>query len=108
MNIVSAFVQDFLEVTPSPAFDAALMNPPFQGGQDMAHVTHAWSFVKPGGVLVAIMGAGPSGYRDASTKAAVAFRALVASAKSSEVTEIPGGTFEDTGVATVMLVMRKP
>lgn len=98
---------DFLTFGVEAVFDAVLMNPPFQGGQDMAHVTHAWSFLKPGGVLVAIMGAGPSGFRDASTKAAVAFRALVASAKSSEVTEIPRGTFEDTDVATVMLVLRK-
>jgi predicted RNA methylase len=104
---LSVRIQDFLLAEPNQVYDAALMNPPFQGGQDMAHVTHAWRFVKPGGVLVAIMGAGPSGFRDATTKAAVAFRALVASAKSSEVTEIPGGTFEDTGVATVMLVMRK-
>lgn len=98
---------DFLTVKQEAAYDAVLMNPPFQGGQDMAHVTHAWSFLKPGGVLVAIMGAGPSGFRDASTKAAVAFRALVAAAKSSEVVEIPRGTFEDTAVATVMLVLRK-
>lgn len=104
---LTARLGDFLTFGAEAVFDAVLMNPPFQGGQDMAHVTHAWSFLKPGGVLVAIMGAGPSGFRDASTKAAVAFRALVASAKSSEVTEIPGGTFDDTGAATVMLVLRK-
>ena len=104
---LSVRIQDFLLAEPNPIYDAVLMNPPFQGGQDMAHVTHAWRFLMSGGVLVAIMGSGPSGFRDATTKAAVAFRALVASAKSSEVTEIPGGTFEDTGVATVMLVMRK-
>lgn len=104
---LSVRIQDFLLAEPNPIYDAVLMNPPFQGGQDMQHVTHAWRFLMSGGVLVAIMGAGPSGFRDASTKVAVAFRALVASAKSSEVTEIPGGTFEDTAVATVMLVLRK-
>ena len=56
---------------------------------------------------MAIMGAGPSGWRESKTKAAVDFRALVAAAASNEIHDIPGGTFEDTAVATVMLVLRK-
>lgn len=96
---------DFLTIAPSPVFDAVIMNPPFTGGADMAHVTHAWAFVKPGGSLVAIMA--PS-WRTANTKAAVAFRELVASAAASDVEDIDAGTFEHTGIATVMLTMRKP
>lgn len=95
---------DFLTVEPSPVFDAVLMNPPFQGGQDMAHVTHAWGFVKPGGVLVSIMW---PAWQTAKTKAAIAFRQLVASAAESDVEDIEAGTFDDTNVRTVMLVLRK-
>lgn len=80
------------------------MNPPFQGGQDVRHVTHAWRFVKPGGVLVAIMW--PT-WRTANTAPAIAFRDLVAGAASSEVEDIEGDTFEDTAVRTVMLTMRR-
>src|SRR3546814_16663941 len=44
----------------SPVFsvDAGVMNPPFEKGQDVAHVLHAWRSLKTGGTLVAIMGAG--------------------------------------------------
>src|SRR3546814_1183198 len=44
----------------SPVFsvDAVVMNPPFEKGQDVAHVLHAWRSLKTGGTLVAIMGAG--------------------------------------------------
>lgn len=56
-----AINRDFMECTPEEMgglFDVILMNPPFVDGQDMAHVMHAWQFLKPGGVLVAIMGEG--------------------------------------------------
>src|SRR3546814_1986146 len=33
------------------------MNPPFDRGRDCDHVRHALAFLKPGGVLVAIMSA---------------------------------------------------
>ena len=85
-------------------YDAVLMNPPFQNAQDMAHVTHAWGFVKPGGVLVAIMW---PAWQAAKTKTAEAFRELVASAAASDVEDIEAGTFEDTAVRTIMLTMHK-
>jgi RecA/RadA recombinase len=48
-------------------YDRILMNPPFEGGQDMAHVMHAFEHnLKPGGRLVAIVGAGAmQNYRNA-------------------------------------------
>jgi len=96
--------QSFLTVAPCGIFDAVIMNPPFTGGQDMAHVTHAWGFVKPGGRLVAITW---PAWQTARTKAALAFRGLLA-ATEHEVEDIEPGTFEHTGVATLLLVMRKP
>jgi predicted RNA methylase len=106
-TLILVQVGDFLEVVPDPIYDAVLMNPPFQKEQDMQHVAHAWEFVKPGGSLVAVMGAGPSGWRESRSKRAVAFRALVSAAASNEVVEVPRGTFEDTDVATVMLILHK-
>lgn len=86
-------------------FDVVLMNPPFNDGQDRAHVLHASEFLADGGTLVAVMSGGtPTG----STKSHKQFLEWV---------ESVGGTFEDiedgafkqsgTGVKTVMLVVRK-
>ena len=47
---------DFLEH--QGQYDRILMNPPFENNQDIDHVRHAHSLLKPGGRLVAIMGAG--------------------------------------------------
>lgn len=46
---------DFLKRSPPPIYDRVIMNPPFEKGADIAHVTHAIEFLKPGGVLVAVM-----------------------------------------------------
>jgi hypothetical protein len=97
-------IQDFLTVAPSPTFDAVIMNPPFSGGQDMQHVTHAIRFLKPSGRLAAIMW---PGWQTATTKAAVAFRALLATMADVEVEDIAAGTFDDTDVRTVLLSLRK-
>lgn len=35
-------------------FDAVIMNPPFANAQDIVHIKHALTFLKPGGRLVAI------------------------------------------------------
>lgn len=101
------YERDFLSVDPTTEgcdYDVVLMNPPFTGGADIAHVTHAWRFVRPGGALVAITS--PS-WRTANTKAAVAFRKLLDSV-SAEREDIPRGTFEHTDTATVLILMRKP
>lgn len=42
-------------VTTPPIYDAVLMNP---GSEDCERVAHAWGFVKPGGVLVALLARG--------------------------------------------------
>lgn len=102
------YERDFLKVESpdEPAFDLVLMNPPFTGGADIAHVTHAWRFVRPGGVLAAIMS---PHFQHAKTKAAVAFRSLIESlGVRAETEDIKPGTFEHTGVATVLVLMRKP
>jgi predicted RNA methylase len=65
------FLQVIPPVKPEQMFDVVLMNPPFTGGADTAHVTHAWRFVKDGGVLVALTSLA---WRTAKTKAAIAFR----------------------------------
>jgi hypothetical protein len=47
---------DFLQVGPKLAkVDRVAMNPPFERGQDVAHVRAAFSCLKPGGRLVAVM-----------------------------------------------------
>lgn len=100
---------DFLELTPQPypeaLFDAVLMNPPFESGQDCDHVSRAWAFVKPGGSLVAIMGAGVT-FRSNSPYSV--FRDWVES-EGGEFEPIPAGAFKEsgTGVASVMLTLRK-
>jgi len=44
--------RNFLECEPQPVYDAVLMNPPFS--EECLHIQHAFDFVKPGGILVAI------------------------------------------------------
>ncbi|MCR8639002.1 SAM-dependent methyltransferase [Leptospira interrogans serovar Ricardi] len=40
-------------------YDRIIMNPPFERGQDIDHVQHAYDLLKPGGKLVSIMAEGP-------------------------------------------------
>lgn len=54
----SLVVGDFLAAPPAPIYDRVVMNPPFNRGADTRHVRHALGFLRPGGVLVAIMSAG--------------------------------------------------
>jgi 16S rRNA G1207 methylase RsmC len=86
---------DFLSTTPEQlgAFNAIVLNPPFSGAADIRHVRHALRFLKPGGRLVAIVAGGP---RQAE--------ALEAGAEYWE--PLPSGTFEGTGVQTVLCVIR--
>lgn len=46
---------NFLEQAPTADFDRVVMNPPFYGRHYVKHVLHALKFLKPGGILVAIL-----------------------------------------------------
>lgn len=86
--------RDFLACTPGELglFDAVLMNPPFHMRDDIQHIRHACTFLKPGGSLVALCLDTP--HRSEALKPLCA-----------EWIEVPEGTFgkEGTRVRTVML-----
>lgn len=96
---------DFMEVEADPIWDFVLMNPPFENGQDMAHVRHAFDMVKPGGRLVAIMSPGPFYRQD---RKAQDFREWFDDL-AGEKEDIAAGAFKEsgTGVATVMVTICK-
>lgn len=100
---VNLIGHDFTEAEPVPAYDFVMMNPPFENGQDIEHVRHAFTFLKPGGRLVAIMSPGPF-YR--SDRKAAAFREWFEELNGYK-TDIAAGAFKEsgTGVATVMVVI---
>jgi 16S rRNA G1207 methylase RsmC len=73
-------------------FDRILMNPPFANADDIKHIKHAITFLKPGGRLVAICAGGSR--QEAQ---------LMPICDSWE--KLPEGTFKEsgTGVNTVLL-----
>jgi hypothetical protein len=82
---------DFLGIQPAENYDLVMMNPPFSA--DVAHVRHAYGFLKPGGRLVAIMSEGPF-FR--SYRADVEFRAWLDEIGGvSE--QLPPDTFKASG-----------
>lgn len=97
---------DFLALEPEPVYDAVAMNPPFDWQRDIDHVWHAWHFLKPGGLLVAIMSAGTE-FRE--NRKAEAFRKLMDEHKASW-SDLPAGTFAEAGtmVNALILRVRKP
>lgn len=99
--------RDFLTLTGDDLqpFDRIVMNPPFAGGADIQHVSHAFTFLAPGGVLVAVMSAGTK-FR--SDRKATAFREVVAA--FGEMEDLPEDSFKEsgTGVRTVVVSLRRP
>lgn len=94
---------DFLLEKPLAIYDRVAMNPPFTSGQDIAHVTHAFKFLKPGGRLVSIMS--PS-WETAQNKKAAAFRELMS--KHGRIAErVDAGSFKEAGtnIATVIVIL---
>ena len=86
---------DFLTVEREPVYDAAVMNPPFNGGQDIAHVRRAWELLLPGGTLVSIMS--PS-MKTCSDKKHKQFREW-AEEIGACVTDNPKNSFKHAGTA---------
>lgn len=96
---------DFLKCSPNEVlrddYDFVFMNPPFARSQDMQHVRHASQFLRPGGVLVAIMSPGYSFRQD---RAAKEFRQWLMS-HEFDAEDLPAGSFRSSGtmVSTVLL-----
>lgn len=82
------------------------MNPPFDRERDIDHVTHAYKFLRPGGVLVAIMSAGTEWRSTAKSRA---FREW-AGGLGAELQDLPEGSFRECGtnVNTCMVRIKKP
>ncbi|MGR7993864.1 DUF4942 domain-containing protein [Xanthobacter sp. ZOL 2024] len=51
----NVLLSNFLETEPTGDFDRVVMNPPFAGRHYAKHVAHALRFLKPGGVLTAVL-----------------------------------------------------
>ena len=96
---------DFLKT--SEKYDKIVMNPPFEKGQDIDHVMHAYNLLNGGGRVVAIMSEGPF-YR--SDKKSENFRKWLDEVGGiSE--KLPDGSFKtaerSTGVNTRLVVIDK-
>ena len=91
-------------------YDRIIMNPPFSDGRDIQHVMHAYSLLRPGGRIVAIMGEGAFFQ---SNKRAEGFREWL-DERGATNEKLPDGSFMDpslpvnTGVSARMVVIDKP
>jgi predicted RNA methylase len=103
--------EDFLQMhflqmhADDPCFAGAAMNPPFTNGQDIAHVQHAFEFIRPGGRLVAVLS---SSFTFRKQRRFVEFRDWAKSVGATW-TQNPEGTFRPSGtnVSTVTLEVTK-
>jgi len=95
---------DFLGVVAIKLYDRIVMNPPFAKQADIKHVMHALNFLKSGGLLVSIMGAGVV-FRE--NKLAVEFRALTEE-RGGSIEDLPGGSFKESGTMVNTVVVTIP
>lgn len=98
---------DFLRT--DEKYDRIVMNPPFEKGQDIEHVRHAYDLLKPGGKLVSVMSEGPFFRNDAK---AAAFREWLEEVGGGS-EQLPAGSFtgkdafRQTGTATRLVTIDK-
>lgn len=98
---------DFLEHR--AIYDRIVMNPPFENGQDIAHIRHAFDLLAPGGRLVSVISEGPFFRVDNNS---VAFRDWLEQVRA-KVERLPDdaftGTqaFRETSVRTRLVTITK-
>ena len=97
---------DFLKYITATRYDRILMNPPFEDGQDIDHVRHAYKLLVPGGKLASVMSEGPF-FR--TNRKAVEFRQWIVSKHGYFDIKLPDGSFRasGTGVNARIVVIEK-
>lgn len=97
---------NFLEQPPQAEFDRVVMNPPFYGKHWAKHVRHAFKFLKPGGVMVAILPA-TAQYDNSDL---IADMLQTGQWADNPWRDLPVGSFAAAGtnVSTCMLRLRSP
>jgi hypothetical protein len=100
---------DFLELCDNGTrYDRVLMNPPFERGADAEHVRRAFKWLKPGGILVAIMSSGTFQRHDRRCQE---FRDWLAQQEYT-IEQLPAGSFKNgfvqTGVSTELVCIQAP
>jgi hypothetical protein len=90
---------------PQLRFDRIVANPPFTNNQDIDHVMHMLTMLKPGGRLVSVMS---TSWTFGMQKKQVAFRELM-DELNAEINTIPVGMFKSSGtnIATCYIVIDK-
>ena len=98
---------DFFDRKVEEKYDRIVMNPPFEKGADIDHVSRAFDMLKPGGRLVSIMGEGVFSRQGKKEKAFREFLEL----HDAEIEKLPEGAFKSsfrsTGVATRVVTIDK-
>ena len=99
---------DFLHVRPIPAndVDRIVMNPPFGKDGGCKHVQHALGFLRPTGLLVAVM---PAGILWNDRKPYSGLRELIF-ARNGEISPLPEGSFSESGtdIETALVTLPGP
>ncbi|WP_274558143.1 class I SAM-dependent methyltransferase [Streptomyces spiramyceticus] len=95
---------DFLQQPVTRSYERALLNPPFANQQDIRHVIRAERFVKPGGLVVAVMSAGITFRND---KVSTDFRARIREARGT-IDELPEEAFKHSGTSMRTVLVRLP
>jgi len=90
-------------------YDRIVQNPPFEKGQDVDHVYHAYEHLNPGGRLISVMSEGPFFKTD---KKSEAFRKWFEERKGTTY-ELEGAfkgaeSFRQTGVKSRIVMLDKP
>jgi len=99
--------RDFLtrDLIAPGSVDRVLMNPPFARQKDIDHVMHAHQgFLKPSGLLVAIMSAGVTFRQDQKARR---FRGLVED-YGGTIEPLPEGSFKESGTMVNTVIARIP
>ena len=94
--------RDFLSLPPRKCYDRIIMNPPFERGADMMHVSRAVEWLKPGGILVAIVSA-MTGHR--RRRADKQF-AVMLKEHSAHTVPLPAGAFASVGTNVACVLIR--